>query len=50
MELYIDGRRSPEAYFWNTLNVVASERQKCRILEGYKVLIDGICYQIVVEE
>ena len=51
MEYYIDNQRASESYFWNALHGIASEAQKCRLLEGNKVIIGGVCYQIsFVEE
>ena len=50
MEYYIDNRREPESLFWNSLQGIESETQKCRLLEGNKVIICGVCYQILFNE
>lgn len=50
MEYYIDNRREPESLFWNSLHGIASEAQKCRLLEGNKVIIGGVCYQIMLND
>ena len=47
MEYYIDNCRAPELLFWNSLNGIASDAQKYSLLEGNKVIIGGVCYQIV---
>lgn len=50
MEYYIDDRREPEAKFWNSLHGIASEKQKCFLLEGKKLVIGGVTYQIIFSE
>ena len=50
MEYNIDDQRASESYFWNSLHGIASEKQKCRLLEGNKVIVGGVCYQIFFVE
>ena len=47
MEFYINNRRETESFFWNSLQGIASESQRCRLLDGNEVIIGGVSYQIV---
>lgn len=46
MRFYINNQRQPEAFFWNSLHGIASEREKCMLLDGNKLRIGGILYYI----
>lgn len=47
IEYYIDDRRKTESYFWNSIHAIARESQKCKLLDGDKVIIGGVNYQIL---
>ena len=42
--------RHPEQYFWSCLHCIATEKQIHRILDGFKVVIDGTTYEMRPEE
>lgn len=50
MIYYIDGRRQPEALFWNSLHGLASEKQICELLDGIELTIGGVTYFIEIED
>ena len=49
MIFYIDNRRQPENLFWNSVHGIASQTQMEMLLDGKKLIIDGVTYQIVFE-
>lgn len=50
MEYYINGTKDTERHFWNCLQGIASQLQIPRILDGHKVIIGGVEYQILFTE
>ena len=50
MLFYIDDKRQPENHFWNSVHGVASERKIMMLLDGLKISIGGVYYQILFEE
>ncbi len=50
MNCHIDNKRQPESLFWNSLYGLASEKQKCELLEGHILIIGGVEYEIVLSE
>lgn len=49
MLFYIDDKRQPENHFWNSVHGVVSEQQIMMLLDGIKITIGGVCYQILFE-
>ncbi len=49
LKCLINGNLVREAYFWHSLEGVTSPTQKHRLLDGCKLLIGGIIYQIIFE-
>lgn len=50
MIFYIDNRRQPEKYFWNSLYRIASQDQIQMILEGFEINIGGVEYKMEIED
>ena len=50
MTFYIDDKRQPENHFWNCVHGIASDRQITMLLDGVRLVIGGVSYQIVFNE
>jgi len=50
MYFLIDGEPTPETYFWNKLQVIASERQRYLLLEGKEVFVADSRYKIIFDD
>ena len=50
MTFYIDGKRQPENHFWNCVHGIASERQIRFLLDGGRLILGGVTYQIIFDE
>lgn len=49
MKCFINGNLVRESYFWHSLEGLAGPTQKHRLLDGCKLVIGGISYQITFE-